>query len=39
MTTHTTDTREQWLAARLELLDAERIHRWAKAATGYGWDQ
>jgi predicted dithiol-disulfide oxidoreductase (DUF899 family) len=24
MTTHTTGTREQWLAARLELLEAEK---------------
>lgn len=24
MTTHTTGTREEWLAARLELLDAEK---------------
>jgi predicted dithiol-disulfide oxidoreductase (DUF899 family) len=24
MTNHTTGTREQWLAARLELLDAEK---------------
>jgi predicted dithiol-disulfide oxidoreductase (DUF899 family) len=26
MTTHTTGTREQWLAARLELLEAEKEH-------------